>query len=74
MRTQRTRICKRCGKRDWTASEIDLCRDCYYYECCGKKVKPKIIIPYRCESCQEKSKLNKKEVKNVLEKKEEATI
>ena len=76
----RLRICKRCEKREITYSRSDFCRHCYHYEfakkrrkdrvknkCCaqcGKKVKPKIIIPYRCEECQsriQESKLNKKE-------------
>ncbi|MHA1233652.1 MAG: hypothetical protein ACTSQL_01045 [Promethearchaeota archaeon] len=74
-RKQHMRTCSRCKKREWTSSESEFCKDCYLYErtkkvrkerrknkccaCCGKKVKPKIIITYRCESCMNKIRSKK---------------
>ena len=71
-RKSRIRICDRCGKREFTYSKSELCRHCCQYEfnkktrkervknkCCaqcGAKIKPKIIIPYRCDSCIAKNK------------------
>ena len=76
-RKSRLRICKRCKKREWTTSKSELCRHCYLYKLnkkkrkewvknkccasCGKKVKPKIIIQYRCESCLDKLRKKKNE-------------
>lgn len=69
--------CKRCGRRISDSRKSGFCRWCYTYEylkkrrkervknkCCakcGKKVKPKIIIPYSCEKCQGKTREYNKE-------------
>jgi len=62
--------CSRCGRRISDSRKSGFCRWCYFYEyakkkrkkrvengccaSCGNKVKPKVIIPYRCEECQDK--------------------
>ncbi|MFW9872096.1 MAG: hypothetical protein ACFFG0_03265 [Candidatus Thorarchaeota archaeon] len=66
------KYCKRCKKLLPSHNTTNYCRKCYLYNknkerrlklrkdgrCpyCSNKVKPKTIIPYRCEKCSERAK------------------
>ncbi len=68
-------LCKKCKKTLRQKNKSDLCRRCYINEwkgkkrkerrknkcciVCGIKVKPKIVISYRCEKCTDRAKKRK---------------